>query len=355
MPERLNLLGMDRHDMAVFFSAQGEQRFRALQVTQWAHQRGVLDFQSMTDLSKPLRARLKAVAEFRMPVIRDEQISSDDTRKWLLELDSGNSIETVYIPEQDRSTLCVSSQVGCILDCSFCATAQQGFNRNLTPAEIIGQVWIAHQALGIWGEGGGRLSNVVFMGMGEPLYNYNNVLRAVSLLTDDLAYGLSKRRVTISTAGVVPAIERLADETDVSLAVSLHAPDDELRDELVPLNRRYPIAELLNVCKRYVSGHTRRKVTFEYVMLKGVNDSDRQAQQLAKLLRNVPAKINLIPFNPFPGSKYECSPPDTINQFGKLLHEHGLVTTMRKTRGRDIAAACGQLAGRVKDRTHRHK
>jgi len=350
---RTNLFDLDRTAMEAFFVAIGEKPFRAKQVLQWIHQRGVTDFDAMTDLAKSLRARLKELATVDLPEVAIDQRSRDGTRKWLLQMDGvENAVECVLIPEDKRMTLCISSQVGCTLNCSFCSTAKQGFNRNLSTAEIIGQLYLAHHALLADGRDGG-ITNVVMMGMGEPLLNYEAVMRALNIMCDDFAYGLSKRRVTISTAGVVPAIRRLHEDTDVSLAVSLHAPTDELRNELVPLNRKYPIAELLDACRDYVQEHNRRRITFEYVMLKGVNDSLDHARQLVKLLRGIPSKLNLIPFNPYPHALYECSDPATIDRFRDHVVSKGIVTVTRKTRGDDIDAACGQLVGRVKDRSRR--
>jgi 23S rRNA (adenine2503-C2)-methyltransferase len=302
----------------------------------------------MTDISKKLRAVLHERAEVRPPKILLGQGSSDGTRKWVLDLDCGNRIETVFIPDGDRNTLCVSSQAGCALDCTFCSTARQGFNRNLSSAEIIGQVWTALRQAPDW-----PLTNVVLMGMGEPLANFDNVVAAMNLMQDDLAYGLSKFRVTLSTAGIVPAIRRLREVSDVSLAVSLHAPNDELRDQLVPINRKYPIADLLAACKAFIEGDKRRKVTFEYVMLDGVNDTDAHARQLIRILQWVPAKINLIPFNPFPGTRFRRSPEERVEHFRQLLLRAGIMAMTRKTRGDDIDAACGQLVGRVQDRSRR--
>ncbi|MBM3202546.1 23S rRNA (adenine(2503)-C(2))-methyltransferase RlmN [Candidatus Woesearchaeota archaeon] len=345
---RLNLLDFDRKALEAFCVEQGEKPFRASQLLQWIHQRGVDDFAAMTDLSKTLRTRWAETCEIRPPAIALTQQSGDGTCKWLLQVDATNRVETVFIPEEGRGTLCVSSQVGCSLACSFCSTARQGFNRNLTVAEIIGQVWVAQRELGP-----DRITNVVLMGMGEPLLNFDNVVAAIRLMLDDFAYGLSKRRVTLSTSGVVPALDRLGEVTDIALAVSLHAPDDALRNELVPINRKYPIRELLAACKRYVGVDTRRKVTFEYVMLDGINDTPAHARALVRLLSHVPSKVNLIPFNPFPGSSYRCSPPDTLRRFSDTLHQAGLIVTTRKTRGDDIDAACGQLVGWVNDRTRR--
>ncbi|MGI9210991.1 MAG: 23S rRNA (adenine(2503)-C(2))-methyltransferase RlmN [Methylococcaceae bacterium] len=345
---RQNLLDLDRKALEAFCVEQGEKPFRANQLLQWIYQRGVDDFESMTNLSKSLRTRWTETCEIRPPRIALAQKSADGTCKWLLQVDEKNRIETVFIPEEGRGTLCVSSQVGCTLACTFCSTAQQGFNRNLSVAEIIGQVWVAQREVGL-----DRITNVVLMGMGEPLLNFDNVMSAINLMLDDFAYGLSKRRVTLSTSGVVPALDRLGAVTDISLAVSLHAPDDELRNELVPINRKYPIRELLEACKRYVGVDNRRKVTFEYVMLDGINDTPAHARALIRLLSHVPSKVNLIPFNPFPGSAYLCSSPDTIRTFSDRLHQAGLIVTTRKTRGGDIDAACGQLVGSVNDKTSR--
>ncbi len=350
---KINLLNLDRHDLEAFFQAHGEQKFRATQVMKWIHHYGLADFGAMTNIGKELRPRLQELAEIKAPEVVVDQVSLDGTRKWLLRLDSGNCIETVFIPEEARGTLCISSQVGCALNCSFCSTAQQGFNRNLTVAEIIGQVWVANRALGRDPKGERIITNVVMMGMGEPLLNFDNVVKAMNLMMDDLGYGLSKRRVTLSTAGVIPALDRLRDVSPVSLAVSLHAPNDALRNELVPLNKKYPLSELLAACRRYVEGEARRRVTFEYVMLDGVNDSPALAHELAALLKDMPAKINLIPFNPFPSTRYKRSSPAAIERFRNILMTAGLVTVTRKTRGDDIDAACGQLAGKVQDRTRR--
>ena len=354
---RTNLLDFDRQGLENFFADLGEKPFRARQILQWVYQRNVDDFAEMSDLSKALRARLGEVAEIRLPAVALDQRSDDGSRKWLLQLADGNCIEAVYIPERDRATLCVSSQVGCGLNCSFCSTAQQGFNRNLTTAEIIGQVLVASRLLAADGiscnENGRAISNVVMMGMGEPLLNFDNVVPAMRLMLDDLAFGLSRRRVTLSTSGVVPELDRLREACDVALAVSLHATDDALRDELVPINRKYPIRELMAACRRYVEDGSRRRVTFEYVMLDGVNDSDEHARALVKLLRGVPAKVNLIPFNTFPGTRYQRSPAERIARFQQIIVDAGLVTITRRTRGDDIDAACGQLAGQFQDRTRR--
>jgi len=351
-----NLLDLEPDALRGFFAARGEQPYRATQVMRWVFHRGVTDFAHMTDLSRALRESLLPSAEVRPPEVVDEQESADGTRKWVLRLDDGNCIETVFIPEPERGTLCISSQVGCALDCSFCATARQGFNRNLSVAEIVGQVWLAHELLHDHRAGSGRtISNIVFMGMGEPLLNFNNVVCTLRLLVDDLGYGLSKRRVTVSTAGVVPAIDRLREAIDVSLAVSLHAPNDALRDELVPLNRKYPLTELMPACKRYVQGDRKKSITFEYVMLRGINDSPACADQLWRLLDGVPAKVNLIPFNAFSGCGYQTSTQSSIERFRDILYRAGVMTITRKTRGDDIDAACGQLAGRVADRSRRSR
>ena len=339
--------------MEAFFIDLGEKPFRARQVMQWIHQRGITDFALMTDLSKALREKLQSVAEVRLPEITLDQKSADGTHKWLLHVDGvDNAIECVLIPEQNRQTLCISSQVGCTLNCSFCSTAKQGFNRNLSTAEIIGQLYLAHHALLAEGSANG-ITNVVMMGMGEPLLNYQAVMAALNIMGDDYAYGLSKRRVTISTAGVVPAIKQLRESTDVSLAVSLHAPNDALRDQLVPLNKKYPIKQLLDACRDYVKGHNRRRITFEYVMLKDINDSLEHARELAKLLSDIPSKLDLIPFNPYPHAIYQCSDQQTIDRFRDYVVSKGIVTVTRKTRGDDIDAACGQLVGRVKDKSRR--
>lgn len=347
-----NLMNFDRATMASWFEARGEKPFRAQQVLKWIHQQGVVDFDAMTNLSKGLREELKAVAEIRGLTVVFDQNSADGSRKWLFELDDGNRIESVYIPEAERATLCISSQVGCALNCGFCSTARQGFNRNLSTAEIVGQLWTVNRLLG--DDDSRPVSNVVFMGMGEPLLNFDNVVRAAHLMQDDFAYALSKRRVTLSTAGVVPGLQQLAEVTDISLALSLHAADDELRSKLVPLNRKYAIDEVLQACKNYV-GEGRRRLTVEYVMLDGVNDSDQQARALARLLQHVPSKLNLIPFNPFPNTLYRRSSPERIERFRDILHRSGIVTITRKTRGDDIDAACGQLAGDFKDRTRRRE
>jgi len=349
---RTNLLDLDREGLAAFFGKHGEKPFRATQLMQWLYGHGVSDFAAMTNISKALQMRLQELAEIRLPELASDSLSGDGSRKWLFRLADGNCIETVFIPELERGTLCVSSQVGCMLNCTFCSTAQQGFNRNLSSGEIIAQVWMAGRLLGQFEATERMVSNVVMMGMGEPLLNYDNAVRAMRLMQDDFGFGLSKRRITLSTAGVVPMIRQLREDCDVSLAVSLHAPNDTLRDELVPLNRKYPISELLDACREYV-GEGRRRVTFEYVMLAGVNDSDEHARELIRVLQGVPAKVNLIPFNPFPQTHYLRSSNNRIHRFFELLNAAGIVTITRKTRGDDIDAACGQLAGRFQDRTRR--
>jgi 23S rRNA (adenine2503-C2)-methyltransferase len=355
-PGKINLLDLNRQAMEAFFAEMGEKAFRASQVMKWLYHYGVDDFDAMTNLSKPLRTRLKESAEIRLPEVIAEYPSQDGSRKWVLRLDNDNSVETVFIPDDGRGTLCVSSQVGCTLACSFCSTARQGFNRNLTTAEIIGQVVVAARQIGLPSNKGERvITNVVLMGMGEPLMNLDAVAPAMDLMMDDFAFGISKRRVTISTAGVVPEIDRLRERSDVCLAVSLHAPNDELRNQLVPLNRKYPIKELLAACRRYVAGKSHHRVTFEYTMIRGVNDSPEHARELLRILRNVPSKMNLIPFNPFPGSDYQSPSLTTINRFRDILMQGGLITVTRKTRGDDIAAACGQLVGEVQDRTRRSR
>lgn len=402
--EKHNLLGLDRDKLKAFFTDIGEKPFRAQQVMQWVHQRGVTDFDAMTDLSKALRTKLMEFAEISAPEVVTMQQSADGTCKWLLRLGDGNCIEAVFIPEgvhpdqnkpgerQDegelaeqegstvvasvpsasisssgrsseagaassprryRGTLCVSSQVGCILNCSFCSTGKQGFNRNLEVHEITGQLWVAARALGQTAVNDRVITNIVMMGMGEPLLNFDNVIQAMSVMLDDWAYGLSRRRITLSTAGVVPAIDRLRETLPVSLAISLHAANNTLRNELVPINKKYPIAQLMDACKRYVAGESRSRVTFEYVMIEGLNDTREHAKQLLRCLEGVPAKVNLIPFNPFPGSAYKRSSKKVIDQFREVLVRGGIVTMTRKTRGDDIDAACGQLAGKVQDRTRR--
>lgn len=356
---KTNLLGLDRAGLAEFVTGLGEKPFRARQLLTWLYKRRVSDFEAMTDLAKGFRARLQEVAEIRLPEILSTHVSHDGTRKWLLKAPSPNdtdaspvqAIEMVFIPEPGRGTLCISSQVGCAMDCSFCSTGAQGFNRNLSTAEIVGQVWLANSLLGVAEDGARAVTNVVLMGMGEPLANYKNVLPALSVFMDDLCFDLSRRRVTLSTSGLVPQIYRLAEDTNCALAVSLHAPNDALRSELVPINRRHPIKELLDACWHYLDAQNGRSITFEYVMLDGINDHPEHAIELARLLRGHDAKVNLIPFNPFPGNQYQCSSRDAIAKFCDLLHERSITVTVRRTRGDDIDAACGQLAGEVEDRT----
>jgi 23S rRNA (adenine2503-C2)-methyltransferase len=356
MQEAVNLLNFDRPALAEYFVKLGEKSFRATQVMQWMHYYGITDVNSMSNLSKSLREKLINNAILHVPTIVTEQASSDGTYKWVLKLDDGNCIETVFIPEDDRGTLCVSSQVGCALNCDFCSTGHQGFNRNLSVAEIIGQVWIAVRRLAVDGRVHDRhVTNVVMMGMGEPLLNIDNVVKAMNIMMDDFGYGLSKRRVTLSTSGVVPAMQKLREVIDVSLAVSLHAPNDELRNELMPINRKYPLKDLLLECKKYYINEPRRKITFEYVMLDKINDQPKHAKQLIEILHDVPAKVNLIPFNPFPKTQYKRSPQAVINKFRDILTAAGLITITRKTRGDDIDAACGQLVGKVQDRTRRQQ
>ena len=348
--DKINLLGMSQDMLEQFFAERDEKPFRARQILQWIYQRNVVDFDAMTDLSRKLRERLHADADIVLPTVQSRHDSTDGTVKWLFATDCGQAIETVFIPEPGRGTLCISSQVGCALDCAFCATGAQGFNRNLTSAEIIGQVFVANSELPPRENGEPAVTNVVFMGMGEPLANYRNVIPALKLLVSDWSYGLSRRRVTVSTSGIVPHIHKLGDECNVSLAVSLHASNDALRDAIVPINKLHPIASLLDACWSYAAKHANRFITFEYVMLRGVNDSLAHADELAKLLENKPAKVNLIPFNPFPGTEFKRSSADTIQHFQNRLRQRGLVATTRKTRGDDIDAACGQLAGKVSDR-----
>ncbi len=350
-----NLLEFEKHGFVQYCAELGEKPFRARQLMHWIHQSGVDDFAAMTDISKPLRERLKTTAEIRAPRVVRDTTAADGTRKWLLEVDAGNAVDAVFIPERFRGTLCISSQAGCALACTFCSTGRQGFNRNLTVAEIIGQLWWANKCLGRGVCVERPISNVVMMGMGEPLANFDNVVAAMQLMLDDDAYGLSRRRVTLSTSGLVPAIDRLREACPVALAVSLHAPTDALRDELVPINRKYPLKELLAACVRYIERAPRDFVTFEYVMLDGVNDTVAHARQLAKLVRSVPCKINLIPFNPFPDSGYRRSGADAIARFRDLLMQAELTVTVRRTRGDAIDAACGQLAGQVQDKTRRRE
>jgi 23S rRNA (adenine2503-C2)-methyltransferase len=367
----VNLLDFGARGLADFCVEIGEKPFRARQLLRWIHQSGVSDFTSMSDLAKALREKLAATAVIEPPRVISDHTASDQTRKWLLSVGAGNGIEMVFIPETNRGTLCISSQVGCALECSFCSTGKQGFNRNLTVAEIVGQLWLANNAVresscnvaaqtALDGhevtQSSARsrvISNVVFMGMGEPLANFENVVAALDLMLDDNAYGLSRRRVTVSTSGLVPAMDRLSERCPVALAVSLHAPNNELRDQLVPINRKYPLKELLAACQRYLQFAPRDFITFEYVMLHGVNDSISHAHELVQLVRDTPCKFNLIPFNAFPNSGYQRSSPEAVRLFRDVLMQAGLVTTVRKTRGDDIAAACGQLAGQVLDKTRR--
>lgn len=353
---RVNLLGLPEHKLVEFFASIGEKRFRAVQVMKWIHQLGADNFDVMTNVSKELRSKLQGIAEIRAPEVVRQLDSSDGTRKFLIRVSGGNVVETVFIPEGDRGTLCVSSQVGCSLDCSFCATGKQGFNRDLTAAEIIGQVWIAAKSFGQLQPGAERrVTNIVLMGMGEPLLNFDNVVDAMNLMMHDNCYGISKRRVTLSTSGVVPALDRLSQYTDACLAISLHAPNDELRNELVPINKKYPIAMLLDSAKRYIQAmpDTHRKITIEYTLIDQVNDRPHHARELAELLRDVPVKINLIPFNPFSLSNYKRVSNNALRRFQEILMEEGYITTVRTTRGDDIDAACGQLAGSVNDITKR--
>jgi 23S rRNA (adenine2503-C2)-methyltransferase len=356
VPAKVNLLGLSRQQMEDFFLQQGEKKFRAQQVMKWIHHTGTTDFAAMTNIGKALREKLQSIAEVRPPEIVRQQDSSDGTRKWAIKVTGGGLVEAVLIPVGDRATLCVSSQVGCSLDCSFCSTGKQGFQRDLTAAEIIGQVWLAIKSYDAFKSDNTRVvTNVVMMGMGEPLLNFDNVVTAMDLMMDDLAYGISKRRVTLSTSGVVPALDKLAKVSEVSLAVSLHAPNDELRNELVPINRKYPIAVLLESCRRYMAAQTDRSrvVTIEYTLIAGVNDHPDQARELALLLRDVPCKINLIPFNPFDQSGYHRPSGNAVSRFWQVLVDAGYIVTVRTTRGDDIDAACGQLVGQVVDRTRR--
>lgn len=353
-PPKINLLGLNRQGLRDFFAQLEEKPYRAEQVLKWIHFQGVTDIQAMTNLGKSLREKIQAIAEIRVPEVVYENTSADGTHKWLLRLTDGNCIETVFIPEKTRGTLCVSSQVGCILNCDFCSTGKQGFSRNLTAAEIISQVWIAARGLSqTTGAHDHAVTNVVMMGMGEPLLNFDNVVAAMDMMLDDFGYGLSKRRVTLSTAGVVPALQQLRQVSDVALAVSLHAPNDELRNVLVPLNKKYPLKDLMAVCKDYFNDEKRRYVTMEYVMLAGINDTPQHAKQLIRLLQDIRAKVNLIPFNPFPHTIYQRSDQATIERFQKILMDAGVNTITRKTRGDQIDAACGQLVGQVQDKTRR--
>jgi 23S rRNA (adenine2503-C2)-methyltransferase len=361
----VNLLGLDAQALAAFIAEIGEKPFRSKQLMRWVHRFGESSFADMSDLAKTLREKLVQTAVVEAPPVISDGVSEDGTRKWLLDMGRGNAVETVFIPESNRGTLCISTQAGCTLACGFCSTGKQGFNRNLTAAEIVGQLWMANRALGAvragepreqgeQGEQGDRVvSNVVLMGMGEPLLNFDNVVPALRLMLDDNAYGLSRRRVTVSTSGIVPLIDRLREACPVALAVSLHAPNDALRDRLMPINRKYPLHELLGACVRYLDRAPRDFITFEYVMLAGVNDGEQHARELIALLADVPSKVNLIPFNPFPGTEFQRSPREVIRRFSDTLNAAGIVTTTRKTRGDDIDAACGQLAGQVQDRTRR--
>lgn len=353
--EKINLLGLDRSALQTFLSTLGEKPFRADQILKWVHQCRIDDVALMTNLSKALREKLQQHTYIQLPEIIWEKISTDGTHKWLLRVAGGNSVEMVFIPEKRRGTLCISSQVGCVLDCSFCSTGKQGFSRNLTQAEIVGQLQLALRRLAhLQTDERPIITNVVFMGMGEPLLNYDNVIPAMNVMMDDMAYGLSKYRVTLSTSGMIPAMLRLKADSPAALAVSLHAPNNDLRNTLVPLNKKYPLQELMPVCRDYFQGHGKRVVTFEYVMLDGVNDSLQHAKELVELLRTVPCKLNLIPFNPFPLTQYQCSPMETIRVFQNFVQTHGIHTTIRKTRGSDIDAACGQLVGKFQDRTTRN-
>jgi 23S rRNA (adenine2503-C2)-methyltransferase len=352
---KTNLLDFNLAQLSEHFASMGEKPFRARQVMRWMHQMGEDDFDGMTDIAKSLRAKLQDSAEVRAPSFMTEQKASDGTRKWLLDVGTGNGVETVFIPEDDRGTLCVSSQVGCALECTFCSTGRQGFNRNLSTSEIIGQLWQANKAMGVTPKNERVISNVVMMGMGEPLANFDNVVSALQIMLDDHAYGLSRRRVTLSTSGMVPQIDRLAQVCPVALAVSLHAPNDEIRDRIVPINKKYPLKDLMAACQRYLDYAPRDFVTFEYVMLDGVNDRPEHARQLVQLVRNVPCKFNLIPFNPFLNSGYGRASNNAIRAFREILQDAGLIVTVRKTRGDDIDAACGQLAGQVRDKTSRQE
>lgn len=349
-----NLFDLNQSALREFFTRMSEKPYRAAQLMKWLYHKGVTDINGMTDLSRDLRQRLSGNVDFTLPEILTEQVSSDGTIKWLLRVDGENCIETVYIPEPERGTLCISSQVGCALDCSFCATGKQGFNRNLNVSQIIGQLWLANQRLGYFDDPSHRIiSNVVMMGMGEPLLNFENVTAAIDLMTDDLGFNLARKRVTLSTSGIVPGIYRLADTNNISLAISLHAPNDELRNTLVPINRKYPLRELMAACRYYSDKNRGEPITFEYVMLRDINDSPDCARQLCTVIKGIPAKINLIPFNPFPGSVYTRPATITIDRFRDILINAGNITITRKTRGEDIAAACGQLVGQVIPRAKR--
>lgn len=351
----VNLLDFDAAGLTAFFAEHDEKPFRARQVLRWIHRFGQHDFAAMTDIAKSLRAKLEIMARITPPAILSDRLSDDGTRKFLFDVGGGNAVESVFIPEDDRGTLCVSTQAGCALDCAFCSTGKQGFNRNLSVAEIIGQLWQANVALGADPKGERIISNVVLMGMGEPLANFDNVVAALSIMLDDHGYGLSRRRVTVSTSGMVPQMDRLKDVMPVALAVSLHASNDAVRDEIVPLNKKYPLKSLMAACQRYLVKAPRDFITFEYVMLDGINDKAQHARELIELVRDVPCKFNLIPFNPFPNSGYERSSNENIRVFRDILQQAGFVVTVRKTRGDDIDAACGQLAGQVQDKTRRQQ
>ena len=354
--EKTNLLGMNRQDLEVFFAELGEKPFRASQVMKWIHQYNVDDFKQMTNISKSMQEKLQKIAEIRTPEVIVDQLSEDGTRKWVLKLYDGNCIETVFIPDDERGTLCISSQVGCALDCSFCSTARQGFSRNLSSSEIVAQIWLATRLLEKELTPGRKVTNVVFMGMGEPLLNFENVVRAIDLFLDDNAYGLSKRRVTVSTAGVLPAIDRLSKRHDVQLAISLHAVRDEQRNDLVPINKKYPLKELIDTCHRFMADRSpRSRLTIEYVLLDGVNDSDQDAHDLIKLLKDLPVMVNLIPFNPFEGAGYNTSSGNKVRRFQQILVKGDITTVVRRTRGEDIDAACGQLVGKVTDKSRREQ
>ena len=352
---KTNLLNFDLAALTQHFAEMGEKPFRAKQVMRWLHQSGASSFDDMTDLAKSLRVKLNEQACIGVPDLMVSQQSLDGTRKWLLDVGTGNGVETVFIPEAERGTLCISSQVGCALECTFCSTGRQGFNRNLSTSEIIGQLWWANKAMGVTPKNERVISNVVMMGMGEPLANFDNVVAALSIMLDDHGYGLSRRRVTVSTSGMVPQMDRLKDVMPVALAVSLHASNDAVRDEIVPLNKKYPLKSLMAACQRYLVKAPRDFITFEYVMLDGINDKAQHARELIELVRDVPCKFNLIPFNPFPNSGYERSSNENIRVFRDILQQAGFVVTVRKTRGDDIDAACGQLAGQVQDKTRRQQ
>ena len=352
---KTNLLNFDLAALTQHFAEMGEKPFRAKQVMRWMHQSGASSFDDMTDLAKSLRAKLNEQACIGVPDLMVSQQSLDGTRKWLLDVGTGNGVETVFIPEAERGTLCISSQVGCALECTFCSTGRQGFNRKLSTSEIIGQLWWANKAMGVTPKNERVISNVVMMGMGEPLANFDNVVAALSIMLDDHGYGLSRRRVTVSTSGMVPQMDRLKDVMPVALAVSLHASNDAVRDEIVPLNKKYPLKSLMAACQRYLVKAPRDFITFEYVMLDGINDKAQHARELIELVRDVPCKFNLIPFNPFPNSGYERSSNENIRVFRDILQQAGFVVTVRKTRGDDIDAACGQLAGQVQDKTRRQQ